>query len=296
MTARIEAERERELTIRLNRNGKTNPPIGKVILDTTGCVIKINRAMCAFLGYSAEELTGKDFRRCIAPSDLDSGEADLTALVGGSVKLVASERRYLRRDGTIVWLQRNAVLAPGVHGAPDVVIAHFQDVGSRRRAEAELAQQAVTDPLTGLPNRYALVDHVDACRAARPNAPLGVIFIDLDGLKRINDAHGHAAGDAVLVHAASCLAQALPRRATAYRLGGDEFVVLEPNSSTLADTAQLAERIRRGINGIHDTDATAVTLTASVGCAWGPRREVDELLRAADANMYREKTGRQRTG
>lgn len=297
VTARIEQEHARDEVIRLYQISMTNAPIGKTILDTSGFVLQVNPAMCKLLGCDAEDLVGNDFRRFVDPGNLESGEADLASLVAGTAAQVASERRYVRRDGTVVWMQRNAVLVPGAHGAADVVIAQFQDVSGRRRAEAELARLAVTDPLTGLPNRYALVDYVDTRRLELPDAPLGVIFIDLDGFKRINDVHGHAAGDAVLVHAAERVAALVGDKATAYRLGGDEFVVLAPDHPTSTHTAELAHRIRLTMSGIHNAGAAAVTLAASVGWTWGPTQHAEDLLRTADVEMYRQKgkRGRRRT-
>ncbi|PRC57734.1 hypothetical protein C6A85_32065, partial [Mycobacterium sp. ITM-2017-0098] len=81
-------------------------------------------------------------------------------------------------------------------------VAQFQDITARKAAETELARLAVTDQLTGLYNRRALVDCAKRNHAAAPDVPLGVIFVDLDGFKHVNDTHGHAAGDAVLVAAA----------------------------------------------------------------------------------------------
>ena len=294
VTARIEAEHARDDVVRLYEISMTNAPIAKTILDTAGFVVQVNPAMCELLGYPASEVIGTDFRRYVAPEDLESGEADLAALVSGSVKQVASERRYVQRDGTVVWMQRNAVLVPGAYGAADVVIAQFQDVSHRRRVEAELARLAVTDPLTGLRNRYALVGDVEGRRSERPDALLGVIFVDLDGFKRINDAHGHAVGDEVLGQAASRLTEVIGPSAWAYRVGGDEFVVLDPDPPTPTHTADLAQRIRVALTGIHHTSDAAVTLTASVGWTNGPTKDVDDLLHAADADMYRHKRTQER--
>jgi diguanylate cyclase (GGDEF)-like protein len=176
------------------------------------------------------------------------------------------------------------------------VVAQFQDVTARKRAEAELARLAVTDPLTGLRNRYALVECVQKLREAEPAAPVGIVFVDLDGFKQINDTHGHAAGDAVLVQAAQRLEQIVVAPNSAYRLGGDEFVVVVPDAEAAAHVAELSDRVRSVLTGSYETDTTPVTLTASVGSTWGATDDVEGLLRNADADMYRHKACRRASG
>ena len=157
----------------------------------------VNPALCAMFGYSATELIGVDLRNFVHPGDVAIAEAAYDVLKNGSQSHVASELRLIRRDGTTIWVQRNAVKVPGTHGSDDIIIGQFQDVTARKRAEAELARQAVTDALTGLGNRQAFLDSVQNQRDAVPAASVGIVFIDLDGFKQINDAYGHAAGDAV---------------------------------------------------------------------------------------------------
>lgn len=296
VTARVEAEHARDEALQLFHISMANAPFGKAVLDTTGHSLPINPALCTLLGYTAEELIGNDFRDLVHPDYVAAGEADLALLLGRSVSQVASERRYIRRDGTTIWMQRNAVLVPGAHGEDDVVVAQFQDVTARKRAEAELARLEVTDPLTGLRNRYALVECVQKLREAEPAAPVGIVFVDLDGFKQINDTHGHAAGDAVLVQAAQRLEQIVVAPNSAYRLGGDEFVVVVPDAEAAAHVAELSDRVRSVLTGSYETDTTPVTLTASVGSTWGATDDVEGLLRKADADMYRHKACRRASG
>lgn len=292
VTARVDAERARDDAVRLFQISMEHAPIGKVVVDNAGIVLQANPAVCKLLRCNEDDLVGVDFRHFVHPDNLDSGNAQFAALMDGSATHLSSERKYLRADGTAVWLQRDLVLVPAAHGGDDVAIAQFQDITSRRRVEAELARLAVTDPLTGLGNRLALVEGVTRHHDAAPEAVIGVVFIDLDGFKQVNDIHGHSVGDAVLTAAAHRLARIVEPPNSAYRLGGDEFVVLVPTAADTARLPELMDRIVRAMSGQYDTDTSPVTLAASAGWACGASGDVETLLRAADAEMYRHKTRR----
>lgn len=295
VTARVEAERVRDEALRLFQISMANAPIGEALLTVDGRALRINPALCQLIGGTAEELAGASYRDFVHPDDLPVVIAEHRRLVRGEVSHISSEHRYIRRDGTVIWMQRNAVLAPGgEYGSEDVIIAQLQDVTARKLAEAELARMAVTDQLTGLHNRHALVNRIEEHRAAHPAAPVGIIFIDLDGFKHINDCHGHAAGDAVLTEVARRLSQAVLAPSSVYRLGGDEFIVLVPDAERPAAVAELAEQFCTALTGDYDVGSQAVRLSASVGCTSGPTDDVEDLIRKADADMYRHKS-RQRS-
>jgi PAS domain-containing protein len=124
VTARIEAERVRDEALRLFEISMANAPIGETLLTTDGRALRINPALCPLIGATAEELAGRSYRDFVHPDDLP---------------VVIDEHRYLRMDGTVIWMQRSAVLAPGgEYGAEDVIIAQMQDVTARgaRRGRA----------------------------------------------------------------------------------------------------------------------------------------------------------------
>jgi diguanylate cyclase (GGDEF)-like protein len=174
-------------------------------------------------------------------------------------------------------------------------------IGERVRAEQRLIHQARHDPLTGLPNRVHLVERLDQAVAAmrepaRP--PFAVLFLDLDRFKLVNDSLGHAVGDAMLVEVGRRIAGAIGEHDVVARLGGDEFAVLLERIERPEYAEEVAARILRKLGRSMWVAGREVFPSASIGiAAWQPRyRHGDELLRDADAAMYRAKArGRDRS-
>ena len=286
LTARVEAERARDDAVRLLRVTMDNAPIGQTIADMSLRAVYVNPAFCAMAGYTADELIGVNFRDFVHPDDLENAKAEFDALKNTPQAHLSAELRVVDRDGETHWIQRDAVVVPGVHGSEDLIIGQFQDITDRKAAEAELARLAVTDALTGLLNRQAFLDAGEACRSASPAPPVGIVFIDLDGFKRVNDECGHAGGDAVLVQIADQIKAAVPESDSVYRFGGDEFVVVSADAGAVAE---LGGRIRDALTGDYEAGGVPVALSASVGSACGSSADFEALLREADADMYANK-------
>ncbi|HEY7960982.1 MAG TPA: EAL domain-containing protein [Solirubrobacteraceae bacterium] len=162
------------------------------------------------------------------------------------------------------------------------------------RRQEELAHLATHDPLTGLPNRTLILDRVEQMlvRSRRSHAPVAVLFIDLDNFKHINDTLGHGAGDQLLQAVTSRLQSAIRDTDALGRLGGDEFVVIAEGMSLAAGPELIAERLLGALEQpfqLQQSEATRLTVTASVGIAAGDRGSAEELLRDADIAMYRAK-------
>ncbi|MFQ5946513.1 MAG: diguanylate cyclase [Anaerolineae bacterium] len=173
-------------------------------------------------------------------------------------------------------------------------LRHRYLIKENARLFAEVERLAVTDPLTGLYNRHKLNEslEIEVERARRYGRPLSVIMIDLDGLKRINDTHGHPAGDAVLRGAAQAISTEVRRVDLATRYGGDEFLVLLPEAD-LEEAAGMAERI---CERIIRTEFQGESLSASAGVAeWAPAHDsAADFLEAVDQALYQAKgTGEQ---
>ncbi|WGX99133.1 diguanylate cyclase domain-containing protein [Nocardioides sp. L-11A] len=196
--------------------------------------------------------------------------------------------------------QEQALLAQGMVGALTVVVltlALFRD--SRNELIAELRELAQHDPLTGLANRALLHQRLEHALARHPAGTVGVVLLDLNGFKLVNDAWGHEEGDLLLVEIARRLTDLAGPRDTVARLGGDEFVVLCPGIDGPADLDLSVERIRRRVALPYgqSSDAPYDRITASAGAAVSDRSSTPRsLLAAADRAMYDAKRAERGAG
>lgn len=168
-----------------------------------------------------------------------------------------------------------------------------QEVSERQRMEVELRRRALYDDLTGLPNRFLLMDRLDLSikQAQRSGELVTLLFLDLDDFKRVNDRLGHAVGDKLLIAIAQRIACCLRQSDTLARPGGDEFVMVLPNTIDDEDLSRLTERIATEVARPLALGDHSVSINCSVGCASFPRDGGDgvTLLQYADAEMYRVK-------
>jgi diguanylate cyclase (GGDEF)-like protein len=170
--------------------------------------------------------------------------------------------------------------------------ANVSLASERARAE-EAVRQAYHDPLTGLPNRYLLLDHLrlGVAQARREGRIVAVLFIDIDRFKTINDSLGHSAGDQLLVQIAERFTYCLRSTDTLARLGGDEFIVVAPGLHERQDVMLVANKLTDSLRAPFTLESTELFITASIGVAIFPESDADDdaILRDADIAMYRAK-------
>lgn len=194
----------------------------------------------------------------------------------------------------MVWVYENVlpIMRPG-DATPSAVLISFNDIGPARAAEQQLKFLAQRDALTGLYNRAYFLQRMQAVldEAVTDGRQAAVLFLDLDGFKKVNDTAGHEAGDHLLRIVAQRLSACVRQTDTLARLGGDEFVVLLDQVRSLAEAEQLARRIIAAIAQPFSTGGTEYYLGASIGIAVHPDHGQDAatLLRCADAAMYNAK-------
>ncbi len=203
-------------------------------------------------------------------------------------------------QGLVVLL--GGVVATLLLAALVLVLARSRELAIGMVAEktGQLRHQAMHDALTGLPNRVLALDRVEQmlARARRQDLPVAALYVDIDDFKNVNDSFGHAAGDELLRIVARRLSSVIREGDTAARLGGDEFVVLVEGSTLDAGPELVAERLRDALRepcNMRGEIGRELSITASIGVAFGLRESPDELLRDADLALYAAKAaGRDR--
>jgi diguanylate cyclase (GGDEF)-like protein/PAS domain S-box-containing protein len=266
-----------------------NAPIGMGLIKPDGTWLDVNRAFCRLLGYSEEELLTLNLAELTVPGDA-------LVQVDASDEMRA-ETRYLRADGTALWVAANTTLVRDASGEPLYYVVQIEDIGDRRQTERELRRLADHDSLTGLLNRRGFMEGLrrELRRMERKGEYGALLLLDLDNFKLVNDTAGHLAGDQVLRSTADVLRRRLRASDVIGRLGGDEFAALVLNvtprqASEIA--AETTDTIRSMIVTVGDQ---TIEVAASIGIvAIDEMRDENEedLLAAADRAMYRVKSMR----
>ncbi len=257
-------------------------PIGMVLMDAEGRNVRVNRAIGELTGHSHAALLrmrhGVTGDHPIEPEELEAFED----LLSGVMQRWTGERRLVGADGRAMWVQLSAARLQVAPDEPPMILCHYLDISHRHRLERRLRHLAEHDPLTGVPNRRAWEAQVPQAiaDAQRTGAPLGLALLDLNGFKSINDTHGHDAGDRVLREVAAAWRSQLRDSDLLARLGGDEFAVLLPDCGEEALT-DLAHRLRKAPNYAPGCAVGAVV--------WHPGERVEDVVRRADAALYRDK-------
>lgn len=262
-------------------------PVGIAHVLPDGGFLSVNDHFARITGYSREQLMQDGFQKITHPDDIDADLAHFRRLLNGDIDRYVMEKRYLRPDESIVWVNLTVALVRDADGEPDFCVSVIEDLSEIRKAHAD----AMRDPLTGLLNRRGFVERVgrEISRASKAGRGLGTVYLDLDGFKRINDAQGHPVGDACLVEVARLLETAIRPGDVVARLGGDEFAVLMPN--LMPDYARAAvERVRLALADLGKRREWPITgslgvLTLTPTDGTSP----DQLIAGADAAMFRAK-------
>jgi diguanylate cyclase (GGDEF)-like protein/PAS domain S-box-containing protein len=266
------------------------------VLDRDGTVTDESEAVKRVLGFEATSIVGRDMFADIHPDDVPDLRARFERLRDEpSDQLVVTQCRIRHNDGQwrhVEWTMKNLLNDPAVNG----VVVNYNDISERVLLEEELRYRALHDSLTGLPNRDLFLDRLNQAmrRQRRTERLLGVLFIDLDGFKPVNDRYGHSAGDHVLQITAKRLRSVSREADSCARFGGDEFGVLLEDLNQPSDARTIAKRIIDLLAQPTTIEGQPIQVTASVGIAYGDGTQpAEQLVQQADQAMYQAKTNGQ---
>ncbi len=261
------------------------------VVGEDGGIIYASPAVARVLGLEPHDLEGVPVADLVHPEDLDRLIEQAPTVVATPGMSPVFDARVAHTDGGWRHMEivaTNLLENPAVEG----IVVNARDVTERVEVAAQLEERAFHDELTGLPNRALLLDRLqDALhRASRHQRSVGVLFLDLDRFKVVNDSLGHGAGDDLLREVARRLERTVRPGDTVARLGGDEFVVVIGDMLRHIDALTAAERIRRALARPVELGAESTVVTTSIGIniAHGDETPGD-LLRDADTAMYRAK-------
>jgi diguanylate cyclase (GGDEF)-like protein/PAS domain S-box-containing protein len=272
--------------------------------DIAGQILNANPAFATITGMPLQDILGQPIGDVVHTTDNDQIDLLLREVSNANAVTQRDEFRLDNPPDYATWVR--VVVAPvrDRSSSSRIAVVQIEDVTTERYAQDQLAHMALHDPLTGLPNRSLILDRIRTAqhRAERSGMRIGILYIDLDKFKDVNDSFGHEAGDQLLREVSSRFRNNLRPGDTAARFGGDEFVVLcEELSSGVeanAELEQIAERLHESLRQPVMLDTHEIFVTASIGMNIVESRQEDAhtMLSNADIAMYRAKArGRSRS-
>ena len=265
-------------------------PLGTAIVTLDGYVVEGNRRLFELAGPAGRVLS-RPIENIFKPST--SSDKDARTDDGANVSPSANVHTHQRSERELRGIDEICVnvSVAKIHEDDRVtgLLYQLEDVTARRLAEARVEHQAFHDSLTDLPNRLLLLNRLDEAllAVAHNDRGVGVLFLDLDGFKAVNDTLGHHSGDVVLIEVAARLVSGARTHDTVARIGGDEFIVLCPDMGTIEDVAVIAQRLQESLVRPITLGTATASIDASIGVAFGRgTADPETLLHDADQAMY----------
>lgn len=289
----IQNKKEQELRLKLAASVFGHASEGIVITDAQHNIIEVNDAFIRMSGYNREDIIGYNRLNLFKPVNQNS--PNLTELNNclNQQGLWHEETRIITRNGQLL----NIALSVSPIYSQDHIshtLAIYNNITPLKDTQKKLEQLAYFDPLTGVPNRFLLMDRLHQAMAScqRNRCLLAICYLDLDGFKPINDTLGHEQGDVVLKTMAERLQSTLRSGDTIARLGGDEFVLLLTGFSQIEEYTPVLQRLLKNIQQPCKLLGKQAHLSASIGVSIYPLdgQDADTLLRHADQAMYQVKS------
>ena len=273
----VERAAQLELAITALRGGFWHMDLATHVFETS------HRLSQFITGVDAKSLDLDQYLEKVLPEDILA--ADLTPLISGEVDHSVVEYRLITESGER-WMRCDRRLLRDGAGKPLRVVGVAIDMTEERRRLENMQQNAETDALTGLLNRRGLRSSYQQMQSTDG---FGLLVVDLDGFKQINDRHGHPAGDAVLVEVARRLSSLVRNGDAVCRTGGDEFILIIPGSATVIE--EIAARVVEGVRPPIAIGTAEVSVNVSIGGTWSPDKtgDVERLIGFADKQLYAAK-------
>lgn len=266
-----------------------------IITDTYGCIHMMNPVAEVVTGWKQDEAVTKNLTEVLSLFDKDTGVfiKDLTSQViqtgvvlnlPETLTLITKNHTEIQIGGSIASIRDDNENVIGT-------VLVFQDITQRKRTEAQLVRNAFYDALTGLPNRVLFLKRLNQLferEKRRNNDRYAVLFVDLDGFKKINDSFGHSVGDDLLIEVARRLELCVRSSDTVARFGGDEFAILIEDIKDMTDATNAAKRIEETLKSPLQLKEHEIVIAASIGIAFNcsSYEQPENLLRDADMAMY----------
>jgi diguanylate cyclase (GGDEF)-like protein/PAS domain S-box-containing protein len=268
--------------------------MGIALVGLGGEWIKVNQSLLDMLQYEEVELLKLTFQDITHPEDISLDLEQLTALTAGEIQTYQMEKRYFRKDRSIIWVYLSVSMVTDSCGNPVHYVSQIEDITDRKELQNQILHQSTHDELTGLPNRRLMYDRLSrtfalSCRYKRPFA---LMYIDVDHFKQVNDEYGHDVGDELLKWLASEISSCIRTTDTLARHGGDEFVLILTEVSTTDDLVMVADKIFHAISEVFYNDDIQMQVSLSIGMAiFDPHSSdsIDDVLKKADLALYRVK-------
>lgn len=274
------------------RAAMESAPTGMAVVDLRREFVQVNPALCRLLGRSEQWLLEHGLCDVMDPVDDDLDRRLRAQVLAGVDSAPVRDHQMIRSDGERVLVEQSIGLLRDERGRASGYVSQFVDVTEARAARDQLRFLATHDSMTELFNRHELVTRISGILSKRPRTGInvGVLFIDLDGLKPINDTYGHAVGDTVIVTVADRIRSRVRSADVLARFGGDEFVLVLPAIHTVANAERIAASLHEVVAAPMQIEGHSIVMTLSIGVALVcPGENADVALRQADAALYRAK-------
>jgi diguanylate cyclase (GGDEF)-like protein/PAS domain S-box-containing protein len=288
ITSRLREAHDLDLAQERFRLAFHGAPTGMALSSAeSGVLIDVNDSLATMLGYARVELVGRAAQSITHPDDWQRGASHTAGITAESYHM---EQRYIRKDKSVMWARAWVSVMDDGDGR-GLAITHIEDITEQRHSAERLEWAATHDQLTRLPNRFRFLEQLARFLETSEPGAVAVMFIDLDNFKVINDSLGHGVGDELLRGMSERLRAVVRDRDMLSRFGGDEFIVMLCDIGTSVSPVEIAERLRAEIAQPLVVDGAELFVTASIGIAVADRPGITttDLLRDADAAMYRAK-------